>query len=94
MHDLELAVVVFALKLWRHYLYGSKFEVFSDHKSLIYLFDKRELNMRQTRWLQFLKGYDFELSYHPGKANVVVDTFNKKSLQVFALMVKELDILE
>ena len=60
MHDPELATVDFALKLWRHYLYGSKF-VFSDHKSLRYLFDQRDLNMRQRRWLEFLKDYDFEL---------------------------------
>ncbi|RDX69439.1 Retrovirus-related Pol polyprotein from transposon 17.6, partial [Mucuna pruriens] len=65
-HDLELAAVVFTLKIWRHYLYGSKFEVFSDHKSLRYLFDQKELNMRQRRWLEFLKDYDFDLSYHPG----------------------------
>ncbi|XP_061366891.1 uncharacterized protein LOC133310020 [Gastrolobium bilobum] len=69
-HDLELAAVVFALKIWRHYLYGVKFEVFSDHKSLKYLFDQKELNMRQRRWMEFLKDYDFELKYHPGKANV------------------------
>jgi len=64
-HDLELAVMVFVLKVWRHYLYGSRFEVFSDHKSLRYLFDQKELNMRQRRWLEFLKDYDFELNYHP-----------------------------
>ncbi|KAI5396664.1 hypothetical protein KIW84_062758 [Lathyrus oleraceus] len=64
-HDLELAAVVFVLKLWRHYLYGSRFEVFSDHKSLKYLFDQKELNMRQRRWLEFLKDYDFGLNYHP-----------------------------
>jgi hypothetical protein len=64
-HDLELAAVVFVLKVWRHYLFGSRFEVFSDHKSLKYLFDQKELNMRQRRWLEFLKDYDFELSYHP-----------------------------
>ncbi|MCI34358.1 CCHC-type integrase, partial [Trifolium medium] len=72
-HDLELAAVVFALKIWRHYLYGSRFEVFSDHQSLKYLFDQKELNMRQRRWLEFPKDYDFKLSYHPGKANVVAD---------------------
>ncbi|GAU45204.1 hypothetical protein TSUD_139090 [Trifolium subterraneum] len=77
-HDLELAVVVFALKVWRHYLYGSRFEVFSDHKSLKYLFDQKELNMRQRRWLEFLKDYDFELSYHPGKDNVVADALSRK----------------
>ena len=58
-HDLELAAIVFALKIWRHYLYGAKFEVFSDHKSLKYLFDQKELNMRQRRWMEFLKDYDF-----------------------------------
>jgi len=56
--DLELAVVMFVLKIWRHYLYGSRFNVFSDHKSLKYLFDQKELNMRQRRWLEFLKDYD------------------------------------
>ena len=70
-HDLELAVVVFVLKVLRHYLYGSKFEVFSDHKSLKYLFNQKELNMMQRRWLEFLKDYDFELSYHSVKANVM-----------------------
>jgi len=79
-HDLDLAVVVFALKLWRHYLYGSKFEVFSDHKNLKYLFDQREFNMRQRKWLKFLKDYDFELSYHSSKDNVVANALNGKSL--------------
>jgi len=93
-HDLELAVVVFALKIWRHYLYGSRFEVFSDHKSLKYLFDQKELNIRQRRWLEFLKDYDFQLSYHPGKANVVTDAFSRKSLHMSTLMVKELEFIE
>src|SRR4051812_13616455 len=60
-HDLELTAVVFVLKIWRHYLYGSMFKVFSDHKSLKYLFDQKELNMRQRRWLELLKDYDFGL---------------------------------
>ncbi|PNY01683.1 retrotransposon-related protein [Trifolium pratense] len=93
-HDLELAAVVFVLKIWRHYLYGSRFEVFSDHKSLKYLFDQKELNMRQRRWLEFLKDYDFELSYHPGKANVVADALSRKSLYMSTLMAKELDLIE
>ena len=93
-HDLELAAVVFVLKLWRHYLYGSRFEVFSDHKSLKYLFDQKELNMRQRRWLEFLKDYDFGLNYHPGKANVVADALSRKSLHMSMLMVKELDLIE
>ena len=93
-HDLELAAVVFALKIWRHYLFSSKFEVFSDHKSLKYLFSQKELNMRQRRWLEFLKDYDFELSYHPGKANVVADALSRKSLHMSSLMVREMDLLE
>ena len=61
-HDLELATMVFALKIWRHYLYEVKFEVFSDHMSLKYLFDQKELNMRQHRWMEFLKDYELELT--------------------------------
>ena len=93
-HDLELAAVVFVLKIWRHYLYGSRFEVFSDHKSLKYLFDQKELNMRQRRWLELLKDYDFGLNYHPGKANVVADALSRKTLHMSLLMVKELELIE
>jgi len=93
-HDLELAAVVFMFKISRHYLYGFRFEVFNDHKSLKYLFDQKELNMRQTRWLEFLKDYDFQLSYHPGKVNVVADALSRKSLHMSALMVKELELIE
>jgi len=93
-HDLELAAVVYVLKIWSHYVYGSKFEVFSDHKSLKYLFDQKELNMRQRRWLEYLKDFDFQLSYHPGKANVVVDALRRKTLHMSALMVKELELIE
>jgi len=93
-HDLELAAIVFALKIWRHYLYGGKFEMFSDHKSLKYLFDQKELNMRQRRWMEFLKDYDFELHYHPGKANIVADALSRKSLHVSTLMIQEMDLLE
>ena len=70
-HDLELAAVVFALKIWRHYLYGVHVDVFTDHKSLQYIFTQKELNLRQRRWLEFLKDYDMSVHYHPGKANVV-----------------------
>ncbi|XP_077230150.1 uncharacterized protein LOC143863354 [Tasmannia lanceolata] len=69
-HDLELAVVVFALKIWRHYLYGEPCEIFTDHKSLKYIFTQKELNMRQRRWLELLKDCDLTISYHPSKANV------------------------
>ncbi|KAI3770813.1 hypothetical protein L6452_01957 [Arctium lappa] len=76
-HDLELAAVVFALKLWRHYLYGMRCTLYTDHKSLKYVFDQKELNMRQRRWLELLKDYDCELLYHPGKANVVADALSR-----------------
>ena len=76
VHDLELATVVMALKIWRHYLYGTRFEIFTDHKSLKYVFAQRDLNLRQRRWVEYMKDYDFELAYHPGKANVVVDALN------------------
>ena len=78
-HDMELAVVVFAFKIWRHYLYGKKFEVYSDHKSLKYIFTQQDLNMRQRGWMEFLEDYDFTLHYNLGKANVVADAFNRKS---------------
>ncbi|GJX61920.1 putative nucleotidyltransferase, ribonuclease H [Tanacetum coccineum] len=78
-HDLELAAVVFALKIWRHYLYGEACDIFTDHKSLKYIFTQRELNMRQRRWLELLKDYDTNIQYHPGKANVVADALSQKS---------------
>ena len=78
-HDMELAAVVFTLKIWRHYLYGEQFKVYSDHKSLKYIFTQRDLNMRQRRWMDFLEDYDFTLHYHPGKANVVADALSRKS---------------
>ena len=78
-HDIELAAVVFALKIWRHYLYGKEFEVYSDHKSLKYIFTQRDLNMRQCRWMEFLEDHDFTLHYRPGKVNVVADALSRKS---------------
>ncbi|GJY00903.1 putative reverse transcriptase domain-containing protein [Tanacetum coccineum] len=77
-HDLELGAVVFALKIWRHYLYGTKCTVFTDHKSLQYILDQKELNMRQRRWLELLSDYDCDIRYHPRKANVVVDALSRK----------------
>ncbi|GJV69711.1 putative reverse transcriptase domain-containing protein [Tanacetum coccineum] len=77
-HDLELGAVVFALKIWRHYLYGTKCTVFTDHKSLQYILNQKELNMRQRRWLELLSDYDYEIRYHPGKANVVTDALSRK----------------
>ncbi|GKD89468.1 putative reverse transcriptase domain-containing protein, partial [Tanacetum coccineum] len=70
--------VVFALKIWRHYLYGTKCTVFTDHKSLQHILDQKELNMRQRRWLELLSDYDCDIRYHPGKANVVADALSRK----------------
>ena len=77
-HDLELATVVFALKIWRHYLYGVPCRIFTDHKSLQYIFTQKELNLRQRRWLKLIKDYDYTIEYHPGKANVVADALSCK----------------
>ena len=78
-HDMELAAIVFSLQIWRNYLYGEQFEVFSDHKSLKYIFTQQDLNMRQRRWIEFLEDYDFTLNYHTGKENVVADALSRKS---------------
>nr|GEZ92943.1 putative reverse transcriptase domain-containing protein [Tanacetum cinerariifolium] len=76
--DLKLRVVVFALKIWRHYLYGTKCTVFTDHKSLQHILDQKELNMRKRQWLELLSDYDCNIHYHPGKANVVADALSRK----------------
>jgi hypothetical protein len=78
-HDLELAAVVHALKTWRHYLYRQKCDIYTDHKSLKYIFTQSELNMRQRRWLELIKDYELEIHYHLGKANVVADALSRKS---------------
>jgi hypothetical protein len=78
--DLELAAVVFALKSWRHFLYGAKCELYTDHKSLKYFFTQKELNMRQKRWLELIKDYELTINYTPGKANVVADALSRKSI--------------
>ncbi|GJW39252.1 putative reverse transcriptase domain-containing protein [Tanacetum coccineum] len=77
-HDLELGAVVFALKIWRHYLYGTKYTVFTDQKSLQHILNQKELNMRQCRWLELLSDYDCEIRYHPGKANIFADALSRK----------------
>jgi hypothetical protein len=73
VHDLELAAVVFALRVWRHYLYGSQVQIFMDHKSLKYLMSQKELNLQQRRCVKLIKDYDCVIDYHPGKANAVED---------------------
>jgi hypothetical protein len=78
-HDLELAAVVHALKIWHHYLLGNTCHLYTDHKSLKYIFTQSELNMRQRRWLELIKHYDLEIHYHPGKANVVADALSRKA---------------
>src|SRR5207237_7858639 len=78
-NDLELAAVVHALKIWRHYLIGNKCELFTDHKSLRYIFTQQDLNLRQRRWLELIKDYDLDIQYHPGKANVVADDLSRKN---------------
>ena len=75
-HDLELAAVVHALKIWRHYLLGNNAHIFIDHKSLKYIFTQSEMNMRQRRWLELIKDYNLEVHYHLGKANVVADALS------------------
>jgi hypothetical protein len=78
-HDLELADVVHALKIWCHYLVGNICHIYTDHKSLKYIFTQSELNMRQRRWLELIKDYELEIHYHPGKANVVADALSRKA---------------
>ena len=76
-HDLELAAVIFALKIWRLYLLGNRVLIYTNHKSLKYIFTQKELNMRQRRWLEFMVDYDIDLQYHPGKVNVVPDALSR-----------------
>ena len=78
-HDMELAAVVHALKIWRHYLLRNVCHIYIDNKSLKYIFTQPELNMRQRRWLELIKDYNLEVHYHPGKANVVADSLSCKS---------------
>jgi hypothetical protein len=78
-HDLELAAVVHALKIWRHYLMRKRCELYTDHKSLKYIFTQWNLNLRQRRWLELIKDYDLGINYHPGKANVVADALSRRS---------------
>ena len=85
-HDMELAAVVFALKMWRHYLYGLHCKIFTDHKTLKYIFTQKNLNVRQVRWLELLSDYDIDIQYHPGKANKVADALSRKTYDTLAVM--------
>jgi hypothetical protein len=78
-HDLELAALIHALKIWRHHLMGTKCHIYTDHKSLKYIFIQADLNMRQRRWLELIKDYDLEVHYHPGKANIITDALSRKA---------------
>src|SRR3954471_8177241 len=78
-HDLELAAVIYALKLWRHYLLGNRCEVYTDHQSLKYLFTQPDLNLRQQRWLETIADFNMDCSYTPGKANVMADALSRKA---------------
>jgi len=87
-YNLEMAAVVFALKLWRHYLYGETCEIYTDHKSLKYIFEQKDLNLRQRRWMELLKDYDCTILYHPGKANVVADALSRKLMGSLATLLR------
>ena len=93
-HDLELATVVFALKIWRHYLYDEKVEIYKDHKSLHYLLSQKKLNMRQRHWVELFKNFDCKILYHPGKANVVADALSRRGASMATVMVQEWSLLE
>ncbi|KAL0325108.1 UNVERIFIED_CONTAM: Retrovirus-related Pol polyprotein from transposon gypsy [Sesamum radiatum] len=86
LHDKDLAIV-HALKIWRHYLYGEKFQIFTDHKSLKYITTQKELNLRQRRWIELLKDYDCTIDYQPGKANIVADALSRKTVDQLASMI-------
>ena len=85
-HDLELAAVVPALKIWRHYIMGTKCQVYTNHKSLKYIFTQKDLNLRQHRWLELIKNYDLEIHYHPCKGNLVVDALSRKEYVIQLLL--------
>ena len=93
-HDLELAAFVFALKIWRHYLYGEKCFIYTDHKSLKYLPSQRELNLRQRRWMELIKDYDCVIDYHLGKANVVADALSRKTMQTLRVLNAHLSLTD
>ena len=87
-HDLKLATVIFALKIWRHHLYGEKCEIYTDHKSLQYIQQQKDLNLRQRRWIELLKDYDCQILYHSRKANVVADALSRKLIKSLSHIVE------
>ena len=93
-HDFELATIVFALKIWRHYLYGEKCFMYTNHKSLKYLPSQRELNLRQWGWMELIKDYDCMIDYHPGKANVVADALSRKTMQTLRVLNAHLSLTD
>jgi hypothetical protein len=90
-HDLELAAIVHTLKIWRQYMIENKCRIFTDHKSLKYIFTQKDLNLRQRRWLELIKDYDLDIQYHPDKANVVPDALSRKcqANTLIALMIPQ-----
>ena len=92
-HDLELATVVFSLKIWQHYLYGEKCRIYIDHKSLNYLLTQKELNLRQWRWLELFKDHDYIIDYHSGKANVVAYALSRKAMAALLIQCNEWRII-
>ncbi|XP_017613738.1 uncharacterized protein LOC108458852 [Gossypium arboreum] len=92
-HDLELVVVVFALKIWHHYFYGERCVIYTNHKSLKYLLTQKELNLMQRRWIELLKDYDCVIKYHSNKANVVIDALSRKSMTELRAMFARLRII-
>jgi ribonuclease HI len=90
-HDLELAAMVHALKIWRHYIMGSTCQIYTDHKSLKYIFTQKDLNLRQRRWLELIKNYDLDIEYHPWKANLVAYALSRKGQANMALAFQQPD---
>ncbi|KAA3486482.1 reverse transcriptase [Gossypium australe] len=94
MQDGKFAAVVFALKIWRHYLYGERCIIYTDHKSLKYLLTQKELNLRQRRWIDLLKDYDCTIKYHPSKANMVADALSRRAMSDLRTMFARLSLFD